>query len=70
MKIRVQFASSQELVYATKIIEGAGHLAVVKTLDGRQGVAEVLCTVDQASEVKQLLQALHAAQSVTLLSMN
>ena len=70
MTIRVQLASSKELNLLTKILEGAGHLATGKILDGRQAVAEVLCTADQSSAVKGLLQELQNAQTVTILSIN
>ena len=70
MTIRVQLASSKELTLLSKILEGAGHLATVKIIDGRQAMAEVLCTAAQGPTVRSLLQELQNAQSVTILSIN
>ena len=68
MKCQVQLSSSRELLLLTKIIEGAAHLAVVKTISGQAATAEILCTDDQWPEVQHLLQALQDMRTVAILS--
>ena len=70
MKRRIQVATSKELAYLTKIIEGAGHLATIKTLSGQEAMAEVLCTEEQWLDVEMLLFALQSREDVTILSIN
>lgn len=58
MIITVKLPDSRALMFLTKIIEGIGHLAVVKTLDGSQGIAEIYCTDNLAEDIRRLLQSM------------
>lgn len=70
MRQRIQLASSKELAFLTKIIEGAGHLATVKTISGQEALAEILCSAEQWPEIERLLSALQKEGDVTILSTN
>lgn len=70
MKRRLKLASGKELSFLTKIVEGAGHVAVIQTINGQEGLADVLCTPEQWAEVEELLQTLQKRGAITILSIN
>lgn len=55
MIITVQL-SSKDLAFCVKIVEGIGHFAIVKTLDGKQALAQIIIPDDLASEVLSFLK--------------
>ncbi len=70
MKKRLHLASSKELTFLTKIVEGAGHLATIQTISGQDALADIHCTAKQWPEVEELLYALQKKGAVTILSIN
>ena len=70
MRRRLQLASSKEVTFLTKIVEGAGHLAAVQTISGQEALADMHCTAEQWPEVEALLETLQKRGAVTILSIN
>lgn len=55
MSLILQLAP-KDLAFLVKIFEGYEGLAMVKTLDGKQGVVEMLYPADTESEVRLVLE--------------
>lgn len=55
MKISIKMKTTHEIMLLSKIIESCGHIGMVKTTNGSQGLAEILCTNDTYLEIKEIL---------------
>lgn len=53
--------SPKDLAFLVKAFEGAGHLAIVKTLDGKKALCEIIFPQELATDVEKFLSLLPIA---------
>lgn len=51
-------AEPNRIAFITKIVESMGHLAMVSTVDRRQGLLRAICAPSAVNEVERLLEEL------------
>lgn len=63
LTVRVQ-SEARHIWYVNGIFEGYDGLAVVRTVDKEKGILELLSTIDQSTEIEELLG--HLADEIGL----